>query len=100
MAQIVVDSTVMRDKSKTIATDAEKIQSRYDAMLQEVNAMTNKMKGTTIDTARKQFADMKPAFERIVEDMKKYSTFLSEAADYYEKIEREATAAAQEQGGI
>ena len=100
MAEIVVDSGVMRDKSKTIATEANTIQTRYEEMLQEVNSFANKMKGTTVETAQKQFAGMKPTFNTIVEDMKKYSTFLSEAADYYEKIENQGTQKAQEQGNI
>lgn len=97
MAQIVVDSTVMREKSKTIATEAAAIQSRYEEMLQEVNSMANKMRGTTVETAQNQFAGMKNAFETIVEDMKKYSTFLTDAADAYDKAEQKGTQKAEEQ---
>lgn len=100
MAQIVVDSGVMRDKSKTIANEATTIQTRYQEMLQEVNSIANKMRGTTIETAQKQFAGMKPTFETIVEDMKKYSTFLSDAADAYDKAERDGTQKAEQQGKV
>ena len=100
MAQVVVDSRVMRDKSKTIENAAVTIQSLYAEMLQEVTTTANKMKGTTIETEKKQFASMQKTFETIVKDMKAYSTFLIQAAEYYEAAEREGTQKAQEQGKI
>ena len=56
MAQVVVDSRVMRDKAKTLENSAGMIQSLYAEMLQEVTATANRMKGTTIETEQKQFA--------------------------------------------
>ena len=100
MAQVVVDSSVMRDKSKTLENAAVTIQSLYAEMLQEVTTTANKMKGTTIETEKKQFAGMQNAFDTIVKDMKAYSTFLTQAAESYEAAEREGTQKAQEQGKI
>lgn len=100
MAQIVVDSTVMRDKAQTITTEATTIQSRYEEMLQEVNSMASKMRGTTIETAQKQFAGMQNVFQTIVEDMKKYGTFLTEAAEAYDAAEQKGIQKAQEQGRV
>ena len=100
MAQVVVDSSVMRDKSKTLENAAVTIQSVYAEMLQEVTTTANKMKGTTIETEKKQFAGMQNAFDTIVKDMKAYSTFLTQAAESYEAAEREGTQKAQEQGKI
>lgn len=98
MAQVKVDSVVMRDKAKTIETQANTIRSQYDDMLREVNSMASKMSGTTIETAKNEFAAMKTRFDTIVEDMKKYSAFLSNAADHYEEVEWINTQRAQEQG--
>ena len=50
MAQVIVDSSVMRDKAKTLENAAVTIQSLYTEMLQEVTTTANKMKGTTIET--------------------------------------------------
>ena len=58
MAQVVVDSSVMRDKAKTLENAAVTIQSLYAEMLQEVTTTANKMKGTTIETEKKQFANI------------------------------------------
>lgn len=77
MAQVVVDSSVMRDKAKTLENAAVNIQSLYAEMLQEVTTTANKMKGTTIDTQKKQFASMQSSFDTIVKDIKAYSTFLT-----------------------
>lgn len=100
MAQVVVDSSVMRDKAKTLENAAVSIQSLYAEMLQEVTTTANKMKGTTIDTQKKQFASMQSSFDTIVKDIKAYSTFLTQAAESYEAAEREGTQKAQEQGKI
>ena len=100
MAQVVVDSSVMRDKSKTLENAAVTIQSLYAEMLQEVTTTANKMKGATIETEKKQFAGMQNTFDTIVKDMKAYSTFLTQAAESYEAAEREGTQKAQDQGKI
>ncbi len=100
MAQVVVDSSVMRDKSKTLENAAVTIQSLYSEMLQEVTTTANKMKGTTIETEKKQFAGMQNIFDTFVKDMKAYSTFLIQAAESYEAAEREGTQKAQEQGKV
>lgn len=100
MAQVVVDSSVMRDKAKTLENAAVTIQSLYAEMLQEVTTTANKMKGTTIETEKKQFASMQNTFDTIVKDMKAYNSFLTQAAESYEAAEREGTQKAQEQGKI
>ena len=100
MAQVVVDSRVMRDKAKTLENAAVTIQSLYSEMLREVTTTANRMNGTTIETEKKQFASMQKSFDTIVKDIKAYSTFLTQAAESYEAAEREGTQKAQEQGKI
>lgn len=100
MARVVVDSSVMRDKAKTLENASVTIQTLYSEMLQEVTTTANKMKGTTVETQKKQFAGMKSTFDTIVKDIKAYSTFLTQAAESYEAAEREGTQKAQEQGKI
>ena len=43
MAQVVVDSSVMRDKAKVLENASVTIQSLYAEMLQEVTTTTNRM---------------------------------------------------------
>ncbi len=100
MAQVIVDSSVMRDKAKTLENAAVKIDTLYREMLQEVTVTSNKMKGTTVETAKKQFASMQASFDTIVQDIKAYSAFLTQAAESYEAAESEGTQKAQEQGRI
>ena len=88
MAQVVVDSRVMRDKARTIENAAVTIQTLYAEMLQEVTATTNRMKGEAIET------------DTIVKDIKAYSAFLNQAAEGYEAAEREGTQKAAEQGKV
>ena len=98
MAQVVVDSSVMRDKAKTLENAAITIQSLYAEMLMEVTVTANKMKGKTIETEKKQFANMQNIFDVIVEDIKAYSDFLNQAAESYEETELFGITKAQEQG--
>ena len=100
MAQIVVDSRVMRDKASTLDAEANKIQTLYAEMLQEVNTMSSKMKGETIDIQRQSFSRMQSAFDTFVKDMKQYSSFLTSAAEEYEAAEAEGKMKAEEQGKI
>ena len=98
MAQVVVDSSVMRDKAKTLENAARTIQSLYAEMLMEVTVTANKMKGKTIETEKKQFANMQNIFDVIVEDITAYSDFLNQAAESYEETELFGITKAQEQG--
>jgi len=76
MAQVVVDSAVMRDKARSLENAAVTIDSLYAEMLREVTTTSNKMRGTTVETSKKQFASMQPTFDTIVKDMKAYGAFL------------------------
>ena len=100
MAQVVVDSNVMRTKAEAIKGAADKIQTLYTTMLNEVNTTAGKMKGTTIETEQKQFASMKASFETFVADIKNYSIVLPESAEAYETAEANGTQEAQQQGKI
>lgn len=100
MAQVVVDSSVMRDKSKTLENAAVTIQSLYTDMLREVTTTSNKMEGEAIETSKQQFANMESGFDTIVNDIKAYSSFLLQAAESYEAAQQEGVQKAQEQGKI
>lgn len=100
MAQVVVNSAVMREKATRIATDATQIKTLYDDMLREVQTMAGKMSGTTIETARDKFASMQQAFETISLDIKAYSDFLNSAADAYDQVDNIVMQKAEEQGKI
>ena len=100
MPQVVVDSGVMRDKAKTIQTAATAINRLYGEMDTEITGIANKMKGKTVDMAVKQFKTMKPKFDSIYQDINKYSEFLTQAAENYDRVENEGTQRAQEQGKI
>jgi uncharacterized protein YukE len=100
MAQVVVDSGVMRDKAKTLENASVNIQKLYAEMLAEVTTTANKMKGTTIETEKTQFSKMQSKFDSVAKDIKAYSAFLTQAAESYEAAEREGTQKAQQQGKI
>ncbi len=100
MAQVVIDSSVMRDKAKILENASVTIQALYSEMLQEVTTTANKMKGRAIETQKQKFAGMQPTFDTIVQDIKAYYTFLIQAAESYEAAENEGIQKAQEQGKI
>lgn len=100
MAQIVVDSSVMRSKADTIEQQAQKILELYNEMKNIVDTTAGKMKGTTIETQKQRFGSMQSAFQNFYDDMLKYSQFLNQAAEAYEAAEAAGTSAAEEQGQI
>lgn len=100
MAQVIVNSTVMREKAKIIEKAATDISRLYAEMLQEVNTTGNQMKGTVIDTEKKQFANMQSVFDTFAKDIQTYSNFLNQAAEQYEIAQKEGEQRAQEQGKI
>lgn len=100
MAEVVVDSVVMREKANRIKNDAERIRTLYDEMRREVETMASKMSGTAIETARDRFVGMQQAFETFSQDIKSYSDFLNAAATDYERVHDNATQKASEQGKI
>lgn len=95
MAQIVVDTGVMLDKANTLETAATSIEKLYGEMLQEVNGTAGKMRGKAIDAQREQFKKMEPTFKTIAMDMKSYSKFLTNAAEYYAKIDKDGKTMAE-----
>lgn len=98
MAQVVVDSQIMRDKAQTIMKASQNMLDRYNEMLREVQTTAGKMKGTTIDTQREKFEGMKASFETFSQDIKAYADFLNKAAEAYDAAENKGTQQAQEQG--
>jgi WXG100 family type VII secretion target len=95
---IKVDSRQIRDVSSTLQTEANSLFNHFETMLNEVRSFTSTMSGTTIEAIYRQFNNMTPTFERVRTDMLAYSTWLSQAAEDYERLEREKTNIAQTQG--
>lgn len=98
MAQVMVDSQVMRDKAKAIETAATNMLNKYMEMLQEVQTTAGKMKGTTIETQKERFESMQSTFETFSSDIKAYADFLNRAADAYDAAEQKGTQLAEQQG--
>ena len=98
MAQVVVDSQVIRDKAEVIKQAAKNMLDKYNEMLQEVQTKAGKMKGTTIETQRQKFEGMKANFETFTTDIEAYANFLNRAADAYDNAETKGTQQAEAQG--
>ena len=79
----------MRNRAKDLENAAVTIQSLYVEMLYEITTTANKIRDGDIETEKKQFASMQNTFDTIVEDVKAYSTFLTQVAESYEAVERE-----------
>ena len=98
MAQVVVDSQVIRDKAEVIKQAAKNMLDKYNEMLQEVQTTAGNMKGTTIETQRQKFEGMKANFETFTTDIEAYANFLNRAADAYDNAETKGTQQAEAQG--
>ena len=98
MAQVVVDSQVIRDKAEVIKQAAKNMLDKYNEMLQEVQTTAGILKGTTIDSQRHKFDGMIAYFETFTTDIEAYANFLNRAADAYDNAETKGTQQAEAQG--
>jgi len=84
---IGVNSQVMRSKAADIRKVSTDITQLYAQMLQIVTSTANRMKGTAIETQKREFEQMKGAFKIFNDDLAQYSKFLESAAVEYERVE-------------
>jgi len=90
-SKIGVNSRVLREKAETIKSVSTTVTRLYREMLQDVTSTANRMRGTAVETQKKEFEQMQTKFKIFNEDLSKYSTFLTNAAADYERVENQGT---------
>lgn len=87
MADILVSSVGMREKSSTFRSIAESIKNYTEDMKKTVENLRSSWEGTASEETRKTFANFQGSFDDKYNTIIGYAKFLEEAADAYDKTE-------------
>lgn len=93
MAEIKVNSTVMREKAATFGAVAKSVRGYTDEMLEEVEALRACWEGDAAEATVNQFKNLVSQFEEICTSIENYGAFLDSAAESYDAAESANTAA-------
>lgn len=90
MADIVNASpSVMRDKANTLKNVATSIRTLTDEMKNEINRMKAFWDGTAAEKFTAKFNGLNDDFQERYDMINKYAQFLLNAADEFERLEKE-----------
>lgn len=97
MASIKINSTVMKEKAKTLQSIADSIRTITEEMTNEINRLKNAWEGEVAETTARKFLDLKDDFEERFETINSYAEFLENAAEAWERVNTENLQEAQSQ---
>ena len=100
MADVEVNSQVLKEKAEVFIKASKDIQEIYDSALKIIESCVGRMMGKTVELILEKMFGMKERFNIISKDIAEYGEFLNEAAEAYEELESKHTALAEEQGKI
>ena len=95
MATIKVGPTVMREKSESIKGIAKSIKTFTDEMKTKIDSLKSTWEGEAAETTVRKFNELSGVFDDCFDTINKFSTFLNNAAEGYEKAEQEVRQAAE-----
>lgn len=97
MAEIKVNSTVMRDKANSFKTVAASIKNFTLDMTNEIESLRATWQGEAAETLVNKFKGLSDDFENIVNTINQYANFIEKAAESYDRTESAITQAASSQ---
>lgn len=96
MAEIKVNSTVLRDASTQIKNQGTNFQSVADAFEQGLNSLSSTWQGEAFDQFKAKLDSLAPSLDSYYEVIQEYATFLDTTAEKYEEAENQASAETEE----
>ena len=97
MAQIKVNSSVMREKASNLRSASNTIQGFTADMLTEMDGLRAYWEGEAAENLVTRFKQLSDNFEEIYQTVIKYAEFLEQAADTYDATEQAIAAGAEGQ---
>lgn len=97
MATIKVNSIVMRDKANSFKTVANSIKTFTAEMTAEIESLKSAWEGESAETTVTKFKGLADNFEEIYSTIVSYATFLEQAAESYDNVEKANVQGAQGQ---
>ena len=87
MADIKVNSQVMRDKASSFKTVSGSVKIFTGEMLNEIDSLKQAWEGEAAEALVNKFKGLQKNFEEICKTIEQYAEFLNQAAENYHKVE-------------
>lgn len=87
MAEIKVNSSVMRNKADSFKTVSGLVKTFTGDMLTEIDNLRQVWEGEAAEALVNKFKGLQKNFEEICKTIEQYGDFLNQAADTYDKVE-------------
>jgi len=87
MADIKVNSQVMRDKASSFKTVSGSVKTFTGEMLNEIDSLKQAWEGEAAEALVNKFKGLQKNFEEICKTIEQYAEFLNQAAENYDKVE-------------
>ncbi len=95
MAEIRVNSAMLRDTAQTISGELSNFQNLTSEIQQGLSSLSNTWEGDAFTNFVEKVNSLTPTFERYSEVINSYVTFLNKSAEEYDTTESEAQSATE-----
>lgn len=87
MAEIKVNSSVMKEKASNFKNVAKSVEQFTNDMMSEIDSLKQAWEGEAAETLVNKFKGLRKNFEDICKTINQYGDFLTQAAENYDKVE-------------
>lgn len=87
MAEIKVNSSVMKEKASNFKDVAKSVEQFTNDMMSEIDSLKQAWEGEAAEALVNKFKGLRKNFEDICKTINQYGDFLTQAAENYDKVE-------------
>lgn len=87
MAEIKVNSSVMKEKASNFKNLAKSVEQFTNDMMSEIDSLKQAWEGEAAEALVNKFKGLRKNFEDICKTINQYGDFLTQAAENYDKVE-------------
>ena len=87
MAEIQVNSSVMKEKASNFKNVAKSVEQFTNDMMSEIDSLKQAWEGEAAEALVNKFKGLRKNFEDICKTINQYGDFLTQAAENYDKVE-------------
>ena len=87
MAEIKVNSSVMKEKASNFKNVAKSVEQFTNDMMSEIDSLKQAWEGEAAEALVNKFKGLRKNFEDICKTINQYGDFLTQDAENYDKVE-------------
>ena len=87
MAEIKVNSSVMKEKASNFKNVAKSVEQFTNDMMSEIDSLKQAWEGEAAEALVNKYKGLRKNFEDICKTINQYGDFLTQAAENYDKVE-------------